>query len=148
MEESHVEPVESVAQDANMEETANELESKAEETEIDISESQVQNQEVKPDESSKGKALKIIKAIQYSISNKSQTNKTGSWVEFYIQYYGTFSRVFQEHLRKLKNRQRQLLLRTITSNDEDRNENLKKMNLSLYMKMVNIEFFLFFFYAF
>ena len=67
MEESHVEPVESVAQDANMEETANELESKAEETEIDISESQVQNQEVKPDESSKGKALKIIKSIQYSI---------------------------------------------------------------------------------
>ena len=141
MEESHVEPVESVAQDANMEETANELESKAEETEIDISESQIQNQEVKPDESSKGEALKIIKVIKYSI-------KTGCWIECCIQYNGTFSLIFQEHLLKLKNRQRQLLLRTITSNDEDRNENLKKMNLSLCMKMVNIEFFLLFFNAF
>ena len=69
MDEVPVEAVESVSQEVNMEETANEVEDKAEETEIDISESQIQNQEVKPDESSKGEDWKITTTIKYSIAN-------------------------------------------------------------------------------
>jgi hypothetical protein len=78
MEEAPLEAVESesVAEEVNMEETTNEEADKAEETEIDISESQTQDQVfdqlVKSDESSKGEDWKTINTIEYSIANIHQ----------------------------------------------------------------------------